>query len=744
MNFSLQLGKFSVSLGKKSVTGSGLEWLRGGNGGDTDGASLTNSFQQSAWVYACVQLLADTVAGLKFRIVQGSEDNQSVIEGGAAVDLFNRPHPQYSSAEFWTTICQWAGLRGEAFVVALDANFNPTRTDAANVRYLLPLSPDHLTARVEAHALYAWQYSGSPTGTLLESQFLDPAEVIHFRLPNPFNAWRGMAPTTVAWLSAQTDYAAAQYMKGLMINNADTGVIVTTDQQPDEPQRLAITEALKERKRRAGTADRPLFLWGGATVTKPGLAVADAQVLETRKANRQEICAIYFTPQELLGYTEDANRSVGDAARLNFIENRVGPFCERLTPAFQRLVAREGKDVRCEFHIKAHPAMVAAQRSRWAAAVVAFGIGVSRNECNALFDLGMKNDPSGDKRYLPFSLQPVEDDGSFPEEPAATPVPATPAAEAGKLIDDMLCILKESGKAGERGSEKSHQCGPASSAYARAIQGSVRRKKSVMRNFFVGQQARVLAKLEKIDRSTINIQRSSYFADIAKAVDDIFNLIAENEALLKKMTPLLKGDLLFGGSQVWKELGLNPADFAIPPQKAIDFLAKRTKEIGEINNTTFEKLKSSLAEGLKDGDTHAELVDRVKEVYSGATEARAETIATTETNIAVNSGRFEGMQEAGVERKGWQATNLEGVRPEHLQAELDYQDEGVPLDEPFIVAGEELMHPGDPSGSAGNVINCRCFTFAILPEKTAKDCQPRNLLTFEDFISLEAARGVRA
>ena len=216
-------------------------------------------------------------------------------------------------------------------------------------------------------------------------------------------------------------------------------------------------------------------------------------------------------------------------------------------------------------------------------------------------------------------------------------------------------------------------------------------------------------------------------------------MLAENEKLLGKMTPLLKGDLLFGGSQVWQELGLNADDFAVPPQKAIDFLAKRSNEIKGVNKTTFEKLKGSLAEGLQDGDTHAELVDRVKEVYQGATDARAETIATTETNIAVNSGRFEGMQEAGVERKGWQASNLEGVRPEHLQAEMDYQDEGVPLDEPFIVAGEELMHPGDPGGSPGNTINCRCFSFAILP---GKSIQPKQILTFETWLARATAKGV--
>jgi len=30
------------------------------------------------------------------------------------------------------------------------------------------------------------------------------------------------------------------------------------------------------------------------------------------------------------------------------------------------------------------------------------------------------------------------------------------------------------------------------------------------------------------------------------------------------------------------------------------------------------------------------------------------------------------------------------------------------MDEPFIIGGESLDYPGDPSGSAANVINCRC------------------------------------
>jgi hypothetical protein len=55
---------------------------------------------------------------------------------------------------------------------------------------------------------------------------------------------------------AQTDYAAAQFMKGLLFNNADTGLIVTTDAQLSPEQREVIEAALRNRKRSAGTPDK--------------------------------------------------------------------------------------------------------------------------------------------------------------------------------------------------------------------------------------------------------------------------------------------------------------------------------------------------------------------------------------------------------------------------------------------------------------------------------------------------------
>ncbi len=742
MNFSLQLGKFSLNLGGAAKSINPAQWLRGDDG-TRGGATMVSALEQSTWVYSCVTLLSESVSQIPFRLISGDEDNEKVQTGGPEFDLFAHPHPQLDRFAFWDLLVSWLMLKGEAFILPLDkqgaALGSGSRVKPAT---LLILPPDSFRHVIDGNRLALWQYTGAGAQSPLGTAVFLPEEIIHIKLTHPYDFWRGLAPLRVAMLSASSDYASAQFEKGLMMNNADTGVIVTTDQQPDETQRLAISMALKERKRAAGTADRPLFLWGGAKVDRPTVSSADMQFLENRKFKRQEICAVFKVPQELLGFTEDANRSVGDMARLNFIENRIAPLCARIEAALNRLIERIDPRLRGEFHIKGTPVMQAAQRARWDVALKAFNAGVPLNTANKVFDLGLPMLAHGDRAYLPFSLQPVDADGmpDVPDAPAAdSTVPPGDTVPVKELRAALAVLKAAEGKRGEGEKEivkTIHQCG-SSGAYAASIAGSVKRKRTTLRNFFVGQQERVLANIDKVEGDKLKVAGSE-----TKAVEDIFDLLAENEKLWKKMTPLLKGDLLFGGAQVWQELGLNADDFAIPPQKAIEFLAKRSNEIKQINSTTFSKLKDSLAQALKDGDTHAEIVARVKEVYSGATDARAETIATTETNIATNAGRFEGMKEAGAERKGWQATNLEGVRPEHLQAELDYQDEGVPIDEPFIVAGEELMHPGDPSGSAGNVINCRCFTFAIFPEKSGARgaARPTRHLSYEEFARREEAK----
>jgi len=53
-----------------------------------------------------------------------------------------------------------------------------------------------------------------------------------------------------------------------MLNNADTGVIACMDEQLSPEQREQLLAALHSRKRKAGSADRPLLLWGKARIER--------------------------------------------------------------------------------------------------------------------------------------------------------------------------------------------------------------------------------------------------------------------------------------------------------------------------------------------------------------------------------------------------------------------------------------------------------------------------------------------
>lgn len=164
---------------------------------------------------------------------------------------------------------------------------------------------------------------------------------------------------------------------------------------------------------------------------------------------------------------------------------------------------------------------------------------------------------------------------------------------------------------------------------------------------------------------------------------------------------------------MWREVG--KIDFTLSPTAAIQFLAVREKKIVGINQTTFETLRESLQQGIEGGESMELLADRVRAVFNEISDRRADVIALTETNTAMNVGRHEGMVTAGIELKSWKTSNLEGVRPTHMAAEAASAG-GIPIAERF---SNGLRFPGDPEGPASEVINCRCFAYPVLPPAAA-------------------------
>ncbi len=745
-----------------------LSWLKGDDTGGDGGATLQSPYSQSSWVYIAISVLAENIAQIPLRISKVPQSaakrlgrgapaafkkrvlGENIIESGEVVDLLNNPHPTMDRALFWSTIVSWQALRGEFFVVPLDAHESTVdlASRGTKIKYLLTLEPGMFWHIVQGYDLTGWRYTGSPLISPIPSEIFLPTEVIHHRSYNPYLYWRGLSPLILASLAAKTDYAASQFMKGLMMNNADTGVIATTEQQLGSEQREQMMAALRERKRKAGTPDRPLLMWGGMKLEKPTLSNVDMEFLSNRKFNREEIFAVFKVPPSMAGIEAQGASKGGQGStsggsqqqdRRVFIENTVTNYCRHLEAAFSPIAKRFDPSFEIWFDIDGLPIMQEARRDRLTSAISAFSLGVPLNDINQVYDLGFREFPWGDTGYLAFNLQPAgtapdqDEPGDDPNEPENPEEAAlrNPLARAEKLFAGLL-------NGGASVPASRHLCS-APKGFEESIAGSVKRKRNRLTKFFFEQRARVLAKLS---------QHVGDGKGVAKDwLDVLWNSNNEDGELIKKLKPLLLGDLEFGGGQVWQEISQD-GDFALPPTDAMAFLAKREPVIKDINDTTWNALKASLNEGLADGESYDQLASRVKAIYQTAGDSRAATIALTETNVAINSGRQLAMVQAGVERKGWLTSHLENTRATHIaNEEFSDSNNGIAIDDTWPNGCD---YPGDPDGEPGETINCRCVGYAIAGEKmvgssrcddrTAQRAVPTRFLHFEDWTAKQAAK----
>jgi HK97 family phage portal protein len=413
LGLNISLNRSSKSKKQKSTDTSGLSpeaiaWLSGDTQ-CTATPALTNAYQQIPWVYRAVTALAEQVANVPFLFSAGDRGRENLITSGPLADLYSHPHPQINRFQYWELRVMWLMLRGECMRVPIydDGATLAFRTRTSRIKSILILDPARFQHIIDNNTLVGWRYTGFSHDAPLSSQVFLPEELWFEKLPNPFDFWRGMPPLMAATLAAQTEHAAALFMHGLIDNNADTGLIVRSDSQLDDAQRQQIQAALINRKRRAGTADRPILLWGVNEIVKPTLTSADLQFLENRKFTRAEICAAFGVPEEIVTTTDHSKYDVMAGARLNFIENRVAPLCRRLEAEEEVTIKAIDPRATGWFDIEALPIMQEALRSRLASAKVGFDMGVPFNHLNRFFDLGFPNLPWGDTGYLPSKYTPL-------------------------------------------------------------------------------------------------------------------------------------------------------------------------------------------------------------------------------------------------------------------------------------------------------------------------------------------------
>jgi len=130
------------------------------------------------------------------------------------------------------------------------------------------------------------------------------------------------------------------------------------------------------------------------------------------------------------------------------------------------------------------------------------------------------------------------------------------------------------------------------------------------------------------------------------------------------------------------------------------------EKVTKIDETTKDILKNIIEVKKLDGYSNVMIAGFITENIDSLTNYRSARIARTEVHTGTNTAIHESVAlTERVQEHEWGGALDERERSAHAAAE----GQRVPMDQPFLVMAEELRYPGDPNGSAANVINCRCF-----------------------------------
>lgn len=129
------------------------------------------------------------------------------------------------------------------------------------------------------------------------------------------------------------------------------------------------------------------------------------------------------------------------------------------------------------------------------------------------------------------------------------------------------------------------------------------------------------------------------------------------------------------------------------------------QRVTNVNETTIHQLQRIIGKGYEDGAGVVEIQQRIYDSIDTLSIIRARAIARTETHAGAMGGSLAAAQVIEIDtRKRWNATEDGRTRPDHADADGQERD----LSAFFDIGGDSMQHPGDPSGQAAQVVNCRC------------------------------------
>ena len=322
---------------RNSTSGSAYRFFMGNS---TSGKRVNErSAMQMTAVYSCVRILSEAVAGLLLHLYQYTDKSskEKAVDNPLYFLLHDEPNTEMTSFVFRETLMTHLLLWGNAYSQII-------RNGKGEVVGLYPLMPDRMTVNRDekGRLYYEYMVSSDDAKTLKDGMVrLSPYDVLH--IPGlGFDGLVGYSPIAMAKNAIGLAIAAEEYGSKFYANGATPSGILEYPGTVKEPDK--VRESWNAGFGGSSNAHKIAVLEEGMKYTPISISPNEAQFLETRKFQINEIARIFRVPPHMVGDLEKSSFSNIEQQSLEFVKYTLEPWLVRWEQAMQRsLIPQDDK-----------------------------------------------------------------------------------------------------------------------------------------------------------------------------------------------------------------------------------------------------------------------------------------------------------------------------------------------------------------------------------------------------------------
>jgi HK97 family phage portal protein len=280
---------------------------------------------QMTAVYSCVRILSETLAGLPLHVYKYNDSGgkEKYLKHPLYKLLHDEPNPEMTSFAFRETLMSHLLLWGNAYAQII-------RNAKGEVIALYPLMPNKMTVDRDSNGrlFYLYQRSSEDVPSLGKDNqvYLAPADVLH--IPGlGFDGLVGYSPIAMAKNAVGLAIATEEYGAKFFANGAAPGGVLEHPGTIKDPQK--VKESWNAAYQGSANSHRVAVLEEGMKYQPIGISPEQAQFLETRKFQINEIARIFRVPPHMLADLEKSSFSNIEQQSLEFVKYTLDPWVVR-------------------------------------------------------------------------------------------------------------------------------------------------------------------------------------------------------------------------------------------------------------------------------------------------------------------------------------------------------------------------------------------------------------------------------